>query len=178
MTNGACMPRLNWVISCLLQSSTVCSKAKAWKMSLPLDVIRESRGIRIDALWRFWLTWDIYFLCLVSRGYTATNLQEHTIFKYANYIFAQSASVGAEPTVLAATDPNAKPNGYAGPNGLLEFWGHAKWGCTVNKAVWDTSLQDSLWEKCEELTHSNMVSRLWTLWIALNNSIHVYTCEQ
>ena len=66
--------------------------------------------------------------------------------------FAQSASMGATPTVLAATDSKAPRNAYAGPSGVLELWGKPKWNCGVNKAAWNTKLQDDLWNKCEELT--------------------------
>lgn len=75
-------------------------------------------------------------------------------------MFAQAAPVGAEPTVLAATDPAAKPNGYAGPSGWFEVWGKAKWNCDVNKAVWNTKLQDDLWNKCESLTKVEFAAKL------------------
>jgi NAD(P)-dependent dehydrogenase (short-subunit alcohol dehydrogenase family) len=66
---------------------------------------------------------------------------------------ANSAKQGAMPTVLAATDPMAKRNGLAGPNGLLEVWGsQPKWNCNMNKVVMDTKLQTDLWNKCQELT--------------------------
>jgi len=93
-------------------------------------------------------------------GYSATNLQEHTIFKYANYIFAQSAKKGAEPTVLAATDPSAVPNGYAGPSGMFEAWGSAKWGCKLNPALEDKEQQNALWSKCEEITKCSFTSKM------------------
>ena len=68
--------------------------------------------------------------------------------------------MGATPTVLAATDPNAKRNDYAGPSGFREMWGDAKWGCVLNNAIWDEKLQDALWQKCEELTNANFTARL------------------
>jgi NAD(P)-dependent dehydrogenase (short-subunit alcohol dehydrogenase family) len=37
----------------------------------------------------------------------------------------QGSAEGAWPTLLAATDPNAKPGGYYGPGGLLELRGRA-----------------------------------------------------
>lgn len=93
-------------------------------------------------------------------GYSATNLQQHIglMGKIGNALFAQSAERGSEPTVLAATDPNAKPNDYAGP--YLNVWGPAAWGSKVNKAVWNEKLQDDLWQKCEELTRCNFVGKL------------------
>jgi len=93
-------------------------------------------------------------------GYSSTNLQAHTIFKRLNYLFAQSQAIGAEPTVLAATDPSAKRNGYAGPSGAFEMSGHPKWGCKVNKVVFDTKLQDQLWAKCEELTKADFAGKI------------------
>jgi len=77
----------------------------------------------------------------------------------ANTLFAQSASRGAEPTVLAASDPNAPKNGYAGP-WFMDIWGAAKWGCYVNPAAKDEAVQDKLWKKCEELTQVDFESKL------------------
>jgi len=93
-------------------------------------------------------------------GYTATNLQEDTIFKYLNYLFAQGVQVGATPTVLAATDPSASRNGYAGPSKFFELWGKAKWDCGLNDVIWNTELQDNLWAKCEELSKAGFASRV------------------
>jgi NAD(P)-dependent dehydrogenase (short-subunit alcohol dehydrogenase family) len=42
----------------------------------------------------------------------------------AIYPLIQSAAMGAEPTLMAATLPDAKPGGYYGPGGLLELRGH------------------------------------------------------
>jgi len=93
-------------------------------------------------------------------GYSNTHLQDDTVFKWVNVLFAQSPVTGALPTVLAATDPAAKRNGYAGPSRVFEMWGAPKWGCGKNKLVRDTALQDKLWEKCEELTHADLAAKL------------------
>jgi len=93
-------------------------------------------------------------------GYSSTNLQNNTIVQPLNMFFAQSASMGAKPTVLAATDPAAKRNGLCGPTYLFEMRGPPKWGCTVNKAVSKTKLQDDLWAKCEELTKCNFADKI------------------
>jgi len=93
-------------------------------------------------------------------GYTATNLQEETIFKYLNYVIAQDVSVGVESTVLAVTTPDVARNAYAGPDGWFEMRGHAKWDCALNPAVHNTKLQDDLWNKCEELTKCGFADRL------------------
>ena len=68
--------------------------------------------------------------------------------------------MGAKPTVLAATDPQAKRNGYAGPSYLFEVRGPAKWGCRINKVVFNTDLQDKLWDKLESLTAVDFVSKI------------------
>jgi len=95
-------------------------------------------------------------------GYTATNLQQHDFF--TNYIFnhivAQRAPVGAQTTVLAATDPDAPKNGYVGPTYFFEMRGTPKWGAGKSKAADDLGLQDKLWEKCEEIAHCNLASKL------------------
>jgi len=93
-------------------------------------------------------------------GYANTNLQSHTVFKRLNYVFAQNSTIGAEPTVLAATDPKAERNWYAGPDGAFEMRGHAKWKAGQSKLVRNTKLQDDLWKKCEEITGCDFVSKM------------------
>ena len=93
-------------------------------------------------------------------GYSNTNLQSHTVFKRLNYAFAQSAEMGAKPTVLAATGENVKAGSYCGPSGLFELNGEPKVNCKLNKAVFNTKLQDELWAKCEELTSANLADKL------------------
>lgn len=75
-------------------------------------------------------------------------------------ILAQDAATGAKPTVLAATDPTAQRNGYAGPSGFRELWGQPKWDCEINPRVFDSKLQDDLWEKCEQLTNADLKAKL------------------
>lgn len=48
-------------------------------------------------------------------GYSATNLQDDTIFENLNQFFAQLAMMGSLPTVMAATDPSLQSNFYIGP---------------------------------------------------------------
>jgi NAD(P)-dependent dehydrogenase (short-subunit alcohol dehydrogenase family) len=93
-------------------------------------------------------------------GYSATNLQTHTATYFMNFIVAQSASAGAEPTVLAATDPEAKRDGYCGPSGWFEIRGKPTWNTYVNPAAFDQKLQDELWDKCEELTKCNFATKI------------------
>ena len=63
----------------------------------------------------------------------------------------QSASMGALPTLRAATDPAAKGGTYYGPRGILEFRGHPK-VVSSSKRSHDTALQQNLWLRSEELT--------------------------
>ena len=61
-------------------------------------------------------------------GYAATNLQfagpsrfyKRAFMAIANRLFAQSAEMGALPTLRAATDPSAQGGQYYGPDGLGE----------------------------------------------------------
>jgi len=89
-------------------------------------------------------------------GYSITDLggdSKGSVTRTVEKMFAQTAAMGATPTVLAATDPKAERNGYAGPNGFQELWGPAKWGCFMKLATVDSvKLQEGLWAKCEELT--------------------------
>lgn len=97
----------------------------------------------------------------VHPGFSSTGLQKYGGADFINYLFAQSAERGALPTILAVTDPEAKPNGYAGPNGLMETWGaKAKWNCALSKSVFNEKNQDDLWAKCEELTHADFEGHL------------------
>lgn len=84
-------------------------------------------------------------------GYSATNLQDTSGFKFAK-VFAQSQEAGAKPTVLAATDLAAKRNAYAGPNGFFESYGAAAWERKINPVAKKTELQDGLYAKLVELT--------------------------
>ena len=70
-------------------------------------------------------------------GYAATNLQAagprmqgssigEAVMELANRVFAQSAAMGALPTLYAATAPDVRGGDYIGPDGLGEQWGHPK----------------------------------------------------
>ena len=95
-------------------------------------------------------------------GYSATELQgkgpelENSklgalIMKVGNGILAQSAAMGALPTLRAATDPQAKSGDYYGPAGIGEIAGPpVKVGCTA--AARDPEVAKQLWEKSVELT--------------------------
>lgn len=64
---------------------------------------------------------------------------------------AQSAAMGALPTLRAATDPEAVGGHYYGPDGFAESRGHPV-VVESNKASHDTTLQQGLWQRSEELT--------------------------
>src|SRR5271166_302054 len=68
-------------------------------------------------------------------GYAATNLQAagpqmqgssgmESLWGTMNGIFAQSAAMGALPTLYAATSPDVRGGDYIGPDGIAEMWGH------------------------------------------------------
>jgi NAD(P)-dependent dehydrogenase (short-subunit alcohol dehydrogenase family) len=89
-------------------------------------------------------------------GYSATNLQSHTqsiqdqIMGVFNHLIAQSAAMGALPTLYAATEdvPGAA---YVGPDGLFEQRGHPKL-VDMSGAAKDPEAARRLWELSEELT--------------------------
>jgi NAD(P)-dependent dehydrogenase (short-subunit alcohol dehydrogenase family) len=66
-------------------------------------------------------------------------------------LIAQSAAMGALPTLRAATDPGATGGQYYGPDGFQELHGNP---VTVpsNKRSRDRALQEQLWTLSEELT--------------------------
>ena len=64
-------------------------------------------------------------------GYAATNLQtaapplaDRLFMTFTNLIMAQSAEMGALPTLYAATYPDLAGGSYVGPDGIGEFRGH------------------------------------------------------
>jgi NAD(P)-dependent dehydrogenase (short-subunit alcohol dehydrogenase family) len=89
-------------------------------------------------------------------GYAATGLQSHTesiqdrLMSLGNRVFAQSAAMGALPTLYAATEdvPGAA---YVGPDGLLEQRGHPHL-VDMSGAAKDEDAARRLWEISEELT--------------------------
>ena len=95
-------------------------------------------------------------------GYSATELQgkgpeleksafNAFIMKVGNGILAQSAAMGALPTLRAACDPDAKSGEYYGPAGIGEMAGPpVKVGCTT--AARDPETAKKLWERSVELT--------------------------
>jgi NAD(P)-dependent dehydrogenase (short-subunit alcohol dehydrogenase family) len=91
-------------------------------------------------------------------GYAATNLQsaappapDRYLMAVSNVIFAQSAEMGALPTLFAATNPDVEGGAYVGPGGLFEQRGHPKLVGTT-AAAQDQDVARRLWEVSEELT--------------------------
>jgi NAD(P)-dependent dehydrogenase (short-subunit alcohol dehydrogenase family) len=95
-------------------------------------------------------------------GYAATNLQAagprmqgssfgESIMELGNRLFAQSAAMGALPTIYAAAAPDVHGGDYIGPDGLAENWGHPK-KTQSNARSHDREDQRRLWELSEKLT--------------------------
>jgi NAD(P)-dependent dehydrogenase (short-subunit alcohol dehydrogenase family) len=90
-------------------------------------------------------------------GYAATNLQsaaapaaDRLVMKFTN-LMAQSAEMGALPSLYAATFPGLEGGSYVGPDGLGEFRGHPHL-VSPNGAARDEQAAARLWELSEELT--------------------------
>jgi NAD(P)-dependent dehydrogenase (short-subunit alcohol dehydrogenase family) len=89
-------------------------------------------------------------------GYASTNLQFHTasfqdkLMAVGNRLLAQSAEMGALPTLFAATQ-DIPGGSYVGPDGFGEQRGHPHLvGCSP--AARDEAMAAKLWERSEELT--------------------------
>jgi NAD(P)-dependent dehydrogenase (short-subunit alcohol dehydrogenase family) len=91
-------------------------------------------------------------------GYAATNLQtaaapavDRIVMRMTNLVMAQSADMGALPTLYAATFPGLEGGSYLGPDGIGEFRGHPH-PVSPNRAARDEQVAARLWEVSEELT--------------------------
>ncbi|HVN38504.1 MAG TPA: oxidoreductase [Myxococcota bacterium] len=95
-------------------------------------------------------------------GYSATNLQlvgprmdgsrrMEALMDWANRVFSQDASMGALPTLFAATAPSVQGGDYYGPDRMFETWGHpTKVGSSARSR--DALSARRLWQVSEELT--------------------------
>jgi len=94
-------------------------------------------------------------------GYAATNLQAagprmegstwmESLSEFANRVAAQSAAMGALPTLYAAT-ADVHGGDYIGPDGFGELWGNPK-KVQSNQRSHDTAAATKLWEVSEQLT--------------------------
>ncbi len=91
-------------------------------------------------------------------GYAATNLQtaaapaiDRIVMRATNLVMAQSAEMGALPSLYAATAPGVESGSYYGPDGPGEFRGHPHLS-SPSKAARDVLKARRLWELSEELT--------------------------
>ncbi len=91
-------------------------------------------------------------------GYAATNLQtaaapaiDRVVMQLTNLVIAQSADMGALPTLYAATFPGLESGSYVGPDGIGEFRGHPHL-VSPSRAARDPEVAARLWGLAEELT--------------------------
>ena len=91
-------------------------------------------------------------------GYSATNLQfaaprlpDRMVMAVTNRVIAQSAEMGALPTLYAATAPDLPGGTFAGPDGFMEQRGYPKVVTGAGRA-YDEDAARRLWEVSEELT--------------------------
>jgi NAD(P)-dependent dehydrogenase (short-subunit alcohol dehydrogenase family) len=92
-------------------------------------------------------------------GYAATNLQfagpsrfyETAVMAIGNKLFAQSAEMGALPSLYAATAPDIPGGSFVGPDAWFELRGHPKI-VTAARRAYDEDGSRRLWQLSEELT--------------------------
>jgi NAD(P)-dependent dehydrogenase (short-subunit alcohol dehydrogenase family) len=92
-------------------------------------------------------------------GYAATNLQsagptrfyERSLMAVTNKVVAQSAEMGALPSLYAATVADLPGGSYVGPHGFMELRGYPHLVTAAGKA-YDEDTWRRLWEVSEELT--------------------------
>ncbi len=89
-------------------------------------------------------------------GYAATNLQSHSspienaVMAVGNKLFAQSAAMGALPTLFAATQ-DIPGDTYIGPGGPGGMRGHPALS-SRSGAAQNAETAEALWERSEQLT--------------------------
>jgi NAD(P)-dependent dehydrogenase (short-subunit alcohol dehydrogenase family) len=91
-------------------------------------------------------------------GYAATNLQsaaaprlDRLLMTVTNRLVAQSADMGALPSLYAATHPDVEGGMFIGPDGLAEQRGYPT-PVAPSDAARDTAVAERLWEISEQLT--------------------------
>jgi NAD(P)-dependent dehydrogenase (short-subunit alcohol dehydrogenase family) len=91
-------------------------------------------------------------------GYAETNLQfaappraDRVLMAVSNRFFAQSAEMGALPTLYAATAPDLPGGSFVGPDGPMEQRGYPKVVTAAGKAYNPLEWR-RLWEVSEQLT--------------------------
>jgi NAD(P)-dependent dehydrogenase (short-subunit alcohol dehydrogenase family) len=99
---------------------------------------------------------------IVHPGYSDTNLQyvaadltgdtnRKKAIGWLNRIIAQDASMGALPTLAAATIADLHGGAFVGPDGLIEMRGHPRL-TRARSIAYDQQLASNLWQVSEELT--------------------------
>lgn len=85
-------------------------------------------------------------------GYTATNLQQHMglLGVVMNALFAQKISMGALPTLLAATAPHLQGGEYIGPMKMSNSRGYPD-NNTLPEPATDVPQRQRLWQTTEEI---------------------------
>jgi len=94
--------------------------------------------------------WAATELQFVAPRMTGSSLMVRLV-ELANGIFAQSAAMGALPTLRAATDERVASGDYLGPDGLGESRGHPA-RVRSNARSHDAESARRLWDRSEELT--------------------------
>jgi NAD(P)-dependent dehydrogenase (short-subunit alcohol dehydrogenase family) len=95
-------------------------------------------------------------------GYAHTHLQargahmrgrtlQATVTGWSNHLLAQSAAMGALPTLFAATAPGLPGDSYVGPDGFMEMRGYPQLVDRTARAA-DAADAARLWTASEELT--------------------------
>ena len=95
-------------------------------------------------------------------GYAATNLQAagprmqgsprlESVVNLGNRLFAQSAAMGALPTLYAATYPDLEGGAYVGPGGFMGVHGYPALDRATSRAR-DKAVAARLWQVSEQLT--------------------------
>jgi NAD(P)-dependent dehydrogenase (short-subunit alcohol dehydrogenase family) len=103
-----------------------------------------------------------FISAVVHPGYSNTNLQylapelsgdlrKVQGMKIVNKIVAQSAAMGALPTLAAATIPGISGGSFIGPGGMIEMRGHPKF-VRARQLAYDQQLARNLWHVSEEIT--------------------------
>ncbi|MEM1347795.1 MAG: oxidoreductase [Myxococcota bacterium] len=101
-------------------------------------------------------------------GYSSTNLQlvgpemeqaalTTRFFRWANGSVAQSAYMGALPTMYAAVSGDVVGGGYYGPGGFMEMWGYPK-EVDSTPTSRDPEIQRKFWEVSQTLTGAHFES--------------------
>jgi NAD(P)-dependent dehydrogenase (short-subunit alcohol dehydrogenase family) len=83
-------------------------------------------------------------------GWADTGMTNSTYLRHLNRLFAQTAEMGALPSLFAATALNVCGGDYLGPGGLFEFRGYPKKVKSSARSR-DEALARRLWKVAEDL---------------------------